>query len=62
MNSKYPEIVNNETGVLVDVEQDVDVYAYYMPNGSNYDVYFLADDIIYTPRDSTELFRDMTPW
>ena len=60
LNSKYPEIVNNETGVLVDVEQDVDVYAYYMPNGSNYDVYFLADDIIYTPRDSTELFRDMT--
>ena len=59
LNSTYPDIAAGE-GTLVDVEQDVDVYAYYVPNGSNYDVYFLADDTIYTPKDSTELFRDMT--
>ena len=60
LNEDYPEILDEYEGTLVDVEQDVPVYAYYVPNGSNYDVYFLANDTIYTPKDSTELFYKMT--
>lgn len=59
LNKEYPEIVDEYDGTLVDVEQDVDVYAYYVPNGSNYDVYFLADDTIYSPKDSSGLYKNM---
>ena len=55
----YPEIVNGYTGVLAGEEQDVPVYAYYVPNGSNYDVYMLANSTIYAPKDSNGLFRNM---
>lgn len=61
LNREYPQIVDGYEGTLVDVEQDVDVYAYYVPNGSNnYDVYFLADDTIYSPKQSDSLYMDMT--
>ena len=60
LNEEYPEIVDGYEGTLVDVEQDVPVYAYYVPNGSNYDVYFLANDVIYSPMNSSKLYRDMT--
>ena len=60
LNENYTSIVDANTGVLVDVEQDVPVYAYYVKNGSNYDVYFLADDDIYLPKDSSTLMMDMT--
>ena len=60
LNEEHLEIVDGYKGTLVDVEQDVDVYAYYVPNGSNYNVYFLANDTIYTPKDSSTLFKDMT--
>ncbi len=60
LNKGYQDIVDNYTGTLVDIEQDVPVYAYYVPNGSNYDVYFLANDTIYAPKDSTGLFRGMS--
>ena len=59
LNEKYPEVIANYEGTLVDVEQDVPVYAYYVPNGSNYDVYFLASDTIYAPKNSSDLFMDM---
>ena len=60
VKKEYPEIVDGYTGTLVDVEQDVDVYAYYVPNDSNYDIYFLANEPIYAPKDSSKLFADMT--
>ena len=60
LNSEYPQIINTYDGTLVDVEQDVDVYAYYVPNGTNYDVYFLANSDIYTPVNSAELMNGMT--
>ena len=59
LNEDYPEIAADD-GVLVDVEQDVPVYAHYVKNGNNYDVYFLADDVIYCPTNSKELFKSMT--
>ncbi len=59
LNKEYPEIVENYDGYLVDEEQDVPVYAHYVPNGSGYDIYFLADDEVFLPRDSSSLFRDM---
>ena len=55
----YPAIVDAYEGTLVDVEQDVDVNAYYVDDGSSYTVYFLANDEIYMPKDSTELFYSM---
>ena len=58
-NKDHGDIVDAYTGTLVDVEQDVPVYAYYVPNGSNYDIYFLANDAIYAPRDCTDLFLEM---
>ncbi len=60
LNSEYPAVVDNYDGTLVDVEQDVPVYAYYVPNGSNYDVYFLANDTIYSPKNSKSLYANMT--
>ena len=36
------------------------MYAYYVPNGSNYDIYLLSDGEIYLPKDSTGLMKDMT--
>ena len=60
LNKTYASVADSNTGVLVDVEQDVPVYAYYVKNGSNYDVYFLADDDIYLPKDSATLFKGMT--
>ncbi len=58
-NKDYLNIVDNYDGTLVDVEQDVDVYSYYVNDGSTYTVYFLANDTIYSPKDSNGLFRDM---
>ena len=60
LNEKFSAITEAYDGVLVDVDQDIPVYAYYVPNGNNYDVYFLANDEIYTPVDSSGLFKDMT--
>ena len=60
LNKDYTSITDIYTGTLVDIEQDVPVYAYYVPNGSNYDVYFLANDIIYSPKDSSALYKGMT--
>ena len=59
-NSAYPQIVDTYDGVLVDVEQDIPAYAYYVPNGSNYDLYILSDGVTYAPKDSTSLFAGMS--
>ena len=59
LNKDYATIAAQYDGTLVDVEQDVPVYAYYVPNGANYDIYFLADDAIYAPKDCNKLFLDM---
>ena len=64
-NAEYPEIVNNYKGYLVDVEQDTDAYAYYVDNSqltkaaSGYTVYVLSDGVIYAPKNSMDLFRNM---
>ena len=60
LSKDHAEIVNTYDGVLVDVDQDVPVYAYHVSNDNGYDVYLLANDEIYTPADSTELFQGMT--
>ena len=60
LKKEYPQIVNNYDSVLMDEEQDVPVRVYYVPNGSNYDVYFLASGTIYTPADCRTLFAYMT--
>jgi predicted ribosomally synthesized peptide with SipW-like signal peptide len=60
LNSDHPEIVNGYEGILTSVEQDVPVHTYYVPNGSNYDVYLLANSDIYLPKDSSRLFQDMS--
>ena len=65
-NAEYPQIVNNEKGYLVDVEQDIPAYAYYMDNSqvtkatTGYTVYILSNDVIYTPEDSNNLFYGMS--
>ena len=65
-NAEYPEIVDHYEGYLVDVEQDTDAYAYYVDNSqmtkaaSGYTVYVLSDDVIYTPKDSSYLFAQMS--
>ena len=59
-NSAYPQTVDTYDGVLVDVEQDIPAYAYYVPNGSNYDLYILSDGVTYAPKDSTSLFAGMS--
>jgi surface protein len=58
-NEDYAHIVNSYTGVLADAEQDEPVYAYYVENGAYYDLYFLSDGKIYTPKDSTYLFSGL---
>lgn len=60
LNEEYPAIVDGYEGTLVDVEQDVPVYAYYVPTSGGYDVYFLANGTVYTPKDSSGLFKGMT--
>ena len=62
LNATYPEIVDGYPATFTSAEQDVPVYTYYVPNddASKYDVYVLADDTIYTPKISQDLFRDMT--
>jgi surface protein len=65
LNSKHEEVVSNTNSraVLTSVEQDAEVYTYYIPNATDsnkYDLYVLADDTIYTPKISEGLFKDMT--
>ena len=60
LNKDHEDVIMQNKGTLVDVEQDVPVYAYYVNNGQGYDVYLLADDDIYLPKDSTGLMKDMT--
>ena len=60
LNKAHANVVSGYEGTLVDVEQDVPVYAYYVPGNGGYDVYFLADDAVYTPKDSRALFKSMT--
>ena len=60
LNKDHAEIVNNYEAVLADVGQDVPVSVYYVSKDGGYDVYLLANDDIYTPVDSTELFQGMT--
>ena len=60
LNKEHAGIVDSYDGTLVDVEQDVDVYVYYVPSSTGYDIYCLADDTIYSPKDSSELFYNMT--
>ena len=59
LNKDYPAVVNDYVGTLVDVEQDVPVYAYYVETTDAYTVYFLANDDIFLPKDSTALFSGM---
>ena len=59
LRKNYEQIASQYTGALMDAEQDAPAYAYYVPNGSYYDIYVLSDDVIYTPEDSTELFFKM---
>ena len=58
--NEYPEIVATYDATLVDVDQDVPVNAYYVPNGSYYDLYFLATDDIYLPVNCAALFSNMS--
>ncbi len=60
LSSEYSDVALQNKGTLVDVEQDVPVYAYYVPNGSNYDVYLLASDTIYAPTDCSNLCNGMS--
>ena len=60
LTKNYANIADNYDAVLVSEEQDVPVYAYYVPNNGQYDVYMLASDAIYAPKDSTGLFQGMT--
>ena len=60
-SNQYRDIVNgNAPSVLVTDQQDTPATAYYVDNGSGYDVYVLSNDDIYTPVDSNGLFRGMT--
>ncbi len=63
LNKDYKKITSNYEPTYVGIDQDVAVYSYYVPNAddaSKYDVYVLADSEIYTPKDSTGLFQDMS--
>ena len=60
LNEDYSNIVDTYEGTLVTVEQDVDVHSYYVEEGDKYTVYFLANGEIYSPKDSSELFKQMT--
>jgi predicted ribosomally synthesized peptide with SipW-like signal peptide len=63
LTKDHPDVAKNRNGVLVanvDGEADFTAYAYYVPNGDKYDVYFLADDWeIYAPSSSNHLFYRM---
>ena len=60
----YPEVVNNNKGYLVDVDQDVPAYVYYVEgkakSADGYTLYVLSNDTIFAPMDSTGLFKGMT--
>ena len=56
----YPNVADYYEETPVDLEQDVTAYAYYVNNGSNYDVYLLSDDVIYAPADSSKLYSGMS--
>ena len=60
VNGQYSDKIDGLDGTLVDIEQDVPVYAYYVPNSGNYDVYFVASDEIYLPKRASNLFTGMT--
>ena len=63
LNETYPNIVKDNVGTFTSVEQDAMVYTYYVPNATDstkYDLYVLADSAIYTLKDSTGLFGDMS--
>jgi predicted ribosomally synthesized peptide with SipW-like signal peptide len=63
LNTDHAAKVANQKRVYVSDEQTVPVYAYYVPNATDaakYDIYVLADDKIYTPKDSTGLFYNMS--
>ena len=57
--ANYPQITQNYTGTLVDVGQDIPAYVYYVEEGETYTVYFLSEDKIYAPEDSSKLFSGM---
>jgi len=60
-SNQHRNIVNgNAPRVLVTDQQDTPATAYYVDNGSGYDVYVLSNDAIYAPKDSTNLFKGMT--
>ena len=56
----YRNIVRENTGILMDVEQDTPAYVYYILNGEKYDLYFLSNDAIYAPANVAGLFKGMT--
>ncbi len=63
LNETYPNIVKDNVGTFTSVEQDAMVYTYYVPNAADpnkYDIYVLADDTIYTPKNSKGLFSGMS--
>ena len=60
LNKDYTNIVDSYDGTLITEEQDVNVYSYYVPNGDNYDVYVLANDTVYSPKDSSKLYYKMS--
>ena len=60
LKKNHPNVVNQYEGVLLSEEQDVEVYAYYVPNGDYYDLYFLANGKICWPKNSKELFYPMS--
>ena len=60
LKENHPDIVNNNTGILMDVEQDTPAYVYYILNGEKYDLYFLSNDAIYAPANVAGLFKGMT--
>jgi surface protein len=63
LNDDYADKVADLAGTYVGEGQTVPVYAYYVPNATDstkYDIYVLADHKIYTPKDSTGLFKGMS--
>lgn len=63
LNAEHAAKVAGLEGVYVGEDQTVPVYAYYVPNATEptkYDIYVLADHKIYTPKDSTGLFKGMS--
>ena len=60
LTEDYADITNNYPGVMADVGQERPVYAYYVPNGSNYDIYVLSSDTIYAPTDCSNLCNGMS--